>query len=80
MKDKVRNTNGKIESALPEEQFSAELPLTDLEMASPSEEIEEADDLFALFEPKDLDADAALPEVLDEAENENDDTQENDRA
>jgi RNA polymerase primary sigma factor len=80
MKDKVRNTNEKIESALHEAQFSAELPLTDLEMASPAEEIEEADDLFALFEPKDLDADAALPEVLDEAENESDDTQENDRA
>lgn len=69
MKEKLRKTSGK--TAVKTAEFSGTIPLSDLEVADVSEvvDVEEADDLFTLFEPKDLDADATLPEkfAIDES-------------
>jgi RNA polymerase sigma factor RpoD-like protein len=81
MKEKLRNSSVKTVPELQENQFPQDLPLADLEMVDTPEETEEAEDLFALFEQKDLDTDVALPEKyeLDEAEPGEDDAPETDR-
>jgi RNA polymerase primary sigma factor len=81
MKEKLRNSSVKTVPELQENQFPQDLPLADLEIVDTPEETEEAEDLFALFEHKDLDTEVALPEkyALDETENGEDDAPETDR-
>src|SRR6266849_10686917 len=82
MKEKLKKSELETVPELQEGLFPQELPLADLEMADAPEETEEAEDLFALFEHKDLDTDGALPEKygLDEAEPGDEEVSENDRA
>jgi RNA polymerase primary sigma factor len=81
---KLKNTQeeGLFLQDLQEGLFPQALPLADLEMADGPEEAEEAEDLFALFEHKDLDTDVTLPEKyeLDEAESGDEEVSENDRS
>src|SRR6266446_10190471 len=82
MKEKLKKSDVETVPELQEGVFPQDLPLVDLEMADSPEEVEEAEDLFALFEHKDLDADVALPEKygLDEAESGDEEVSENDRS
>src|SRR5712691_4524028 len=79
MKEKLRRTEVKKGRGWQKGFFPKDLPLTDLEMTDTPEE---AEDLFALFEQKDLDTDVALPEKygLDEAEPGDEEVSENDRS
>src|SRR5215813_13968796 len=79
MKEKLKQSELETGPELQESLFPQDLPLTDLEMTDTPEE---ADDLFALFEQKDLDTDVTLPEKygLDEAEPGDEEVSENDRA
>ncbi len=58
MKEKVKKTTAETIPAISQGLFPADLPLADLEMADVPEEAEE--DLFALFENKDLDTEVAM--------------------
>jgi RNA polymerase sigma factor RpoD-like protein len=60
MKDKSKNTSVKTVAELKESKLLQELPIGDLEMSGTPEETEETDDLFALFEDKDLPSEATL--------------------
>src|SRR5262245_6438810 len=82
MKEKLKKSELETVPELQEGLFPQELPLTDLEMADAPEEAEEAEDLFALFEHKDLDAAGVLPEKygLDEAESGDEEVSENERS
>ena len=82
MKEKLKKSDLETVPELRESLFPQDLPLADLEMADTPEEVEEAEDLFALFEQKDLDTDVALPEKygLDEAETGDEEIAENDRS
>jgi len=82
MKEKLKKSNVETVPELQEGLFPQDLPLADLEMADTPEEAEEAEDLFALFEHKDLDTDVTLPEKygLDEAETGDEEVTENDRS
>jgi len=82
MKEKLKKSELETVPELQEGLFPQELPLADLEMADAPEEAEEAEDLFALFEHKDLDTDGALPEKygLDEAEPGDEEVSENERS
>src|SRR5215831_10816082 len=82
MKEKLKKSELETVPELQEGLFPQELPLADLEMADAPEEVEEAEDLFALFEHKDLDTDGALPEKygLDEAEPGDEEVSENERS
>ena len=82
MKEKLKKSELETVPELQEGLFPQELPLADLEMADAPEEVEEAEDLFALFEHKDLDTDGALPEKygLDEAESGDEEASENERS
>ena len=82
MKEKLKKSDLETVPELQEGLFPQELPLADLEMADTPEEAEEAEDLFALFEHKDLDTDGALPEKyrLDEAEPGDEEVSENERS
>jgi RNA polymerase primary sigma factor len=82
MKEKVKKSELETVPELRESLFPQDLPLADLEMADTPEEAEDAEDLFALFEQKDLDTEVALPEKygLDEAESGDEEIAENDRA
>jgi hypothetical protein len=82
MKEKLKKSDVETVPELPEGLFPQDLPLADLEMADTPEEAEEAEDLFALFEHKDLDTDVTIPEKygLDEAESGDEEVSENDRA
>src|SRR5947209_2504256 len=79
MKEKLKKSDVETAPELQEGLFPQDLPLTDLEMTDTPEE---AEDLFALFEHKDLDTDVTLPEKygLDEAESGDEEVSENDRA
>src|SRR5215468_1233723 len=82
MKEKLKKSELETVPELQEGLFPQELPLADLEMADAPEEAEEAEDLFALFEHKDLDTDSTLPEKygLDEAEPGDEEASENERS
>src|SRR2546430_12326188 len=82
MKEKLKKSDVETVPELQEGLFPQDLPVADLEMADGPEEAEEAEDLFALFEHKDLDTDVTLPEKygLDEAESGDEEVSENDRA
>jgi len=82
MKEKLKKSELETVPELQEGLFPQELPLADLEMADAPEEAEEAEDLFVLFEHKDLDTDGALPEKygLDEAEPGDEEVSENERS
>src|SRR5437867_11756249 len=82
MKEKLKKSDVETVPELQEGLFPQDLPLADLEMADGPEEGEEAEDLFALFEHKDLDTDVTLPEKygLEEAESGDEEVSENDRA
>ena len=82
MKEKLKKSDLETVPELQEGLFPQDLPLADLEMADAPEEGEEAEDLFALFEHKDLDTDVTLPEKygLDEAESADEEASENDRS
>jgi len=82
MKEKLKKSELETVPELQEGLFPQELPLADLEMADTPEEAEDAEDLFALFEHKDLDTDGALPEKyrLDEAEPGDEEVSENERS
>jgi len=82
MKEKLKKSELETVPELQEGLFPQELPLADLEMADTPEEAEEAEDLFALFEHKDLDTDGALPEKygLDESEPGDEEVSENERS
>src|SRR5437879_4479117 len=82
MKEKLKKSELETVPELQEGLFPQELPLADLEMADTPEEAEEAEDLFALFEHKDLDTDGALPEKygLDETEPGDEEVSENERS
>src|SRR5262245_26896825 len=82
MKEKLKKSELETVPELQEGLFPQELPLTDLEMADAPEEAEEAEDLFALFEHKDLGTDGVLPEKygLDEAEPGDEEVSENERS
>ena len=82
MKEKLKKSELETVPELQEGLFPQDLPLADLEMADAPEEAEEAEDLFALFEHKDLDTDGTLPEKygLDEAEPGEEEVSENDRS
>jgi len=79
MKEKLKKSDLETVPELQESLFPQDLPLADLEMADTPEE---ADDLFALFEQKDLNTDVTLPEKygLDEAEPGDEEASENDRS
>jgi len=79
MKEKLKKSDVETAPELQEGLFPQDLPLTDLEMTDTPEE---AEDLFALFEQKDLDTDVTLPEKygLDEAEPGDEEVSENDRS
>jgi len=79
MKEKVKKSDVETVPDVQEGLFPQDLPLADLEMADTPDE---AEDLFALFEQKDLDADVALPEKygLDEAEPGDEEVVENERS
>jgi RNA polymerase primary sigma factor len=82
MKEKLKKSELETVPELQEGLFPQELPLADLEMADAPEEAEDAEDLFALFEHKDLDTDGPLPEkyALDEAEPGDEEVSESDRS
>jgi len=82
MKEKLKKSDLETVPELRESLFPQDLPLADLEMADTPEEVEEAEDLFALFEHKDLDTDVTLPEKygLDDAETGEEEVVENDRS
>jgi len=82
MKEKLKKSDVETVPELQEGLFPQGLPLADLEMADAPEEAEEAEDLFALFEHKDLDTDVTLPEKygLDEAESGDEEVSENERS
>src|SRR3989442_1187907 len=82
MKEKLKKSELETVPELQEGLFPQELPLADLEMADAPEEAEEAEDLFVLFEHKDLDTDGVLPEKygLDEAESGDEEVSENERS
>jgi len=79
MKEKLKQLELETVPELQEGLLPQDLPLADLEMADTPEE---ADDLFALFEQKDLDTEVILPEKygLDEAEPGDEEVPENDRS
>jgi len=79
MKEKLKQSELETVPELQEGLFPQDLPLADLEMADTPEE---ADDLFALFEQKDLDTEVTLPEKygLDEAEPGDEEVSETDRS
>jgi RNA polymerase primary sigma factor len=60
MKEKLRNSSLKAVADLKDRRFSQVLPIEDLEVGEPTEEAEDTEDLFALFEHKDLPAESAL--------------------
>ena len=60
MKEKLRNSSLKTVDDLKDRRFSQVLPLEDLEVGETTEEAEDTEDLFALFEHKDLPAESAL--------------------
>ena len=79
MKEKLKKSDVETVPELQEGLFPQDLPLADLEMA---EAPEEAEDLFALFEQKDLDTEVSLPEKygLDEAEPGDEEVSEHERS
>ncbi|MDZ7379026.1 MAG: sigma-70 family RNA polymerase sigma factor [candidate division KSB1 bacterium] len=81
MKEQLKKSELETVHELRESLFPQDLPLADLEMADTPEEAEEAEDLFALFEQKDLEATVALPEKygLDVAEPGDEEIAEHDR-
>jgi RNA polymerase primary sigma factor len=60
MKEKLRNSSLKAVADLKDRRFSQVLPIEDLEVGETTEEAEDTEDLFALFENKDLPAESAL--------------------
>jgi RNA polymerase primary sigma factor len=60
MKEKLRNSSLKAVADLKDRRFSQVLPIEDLEVGETTEEAEDTEDLFALFEHKDLPAESAL--------------------
>jgi RNA polymerase sigma factor RpoD-like protein len=81
MKEKLKTSNVKPMAAMKKSMLSPSLPIDDLEMTDGGEEIDEAEDLFVLFDDKELPADATLTEKygLQESE-ESDEATENDAA
>jgi RNA polymerase primary sigma factor len=80
MKEKSKNTGVKVVPELKESKLLQELPMGDLEMSGTPEETEETDDLFALFEEKDLPPDAALTDKFSLPEEEDEEDAEPDTA
>ena len=77
MKEKLRNSSLKAATDLKDRRFSQVLPLEDLEVGETTEEAEDTEDLFALFEHKDLPAESALTGkyALRESEESDEDTE-----
>jgi RNA polymerase primary sigma factor len=77
MKEKLRNSSLKAAADLKDRRFSQVLPLEDLEVGETTEEAEDTEDLFALFEHKDLPAESALTGkyALRESEESDEDTE-----
>ncbi|HEY7709571.1 MAG TPA: sigma-70 factor domain-containing protein, partial [Candidatus Entotheonella sp.] len=77
MKEKTRQSDVKVATEAEERSFAPGLPIDDLDVTDASEEVEEAEDLFALFEQKDLHDETTLTDVgysLEETEEEAEDT------
>jgi RNA polymerase primary sigma factor len=77
MKEKTRQSDVKVATEAEERSFAPDLPIDDLDVTDASEEVEEAEDLFALFEQKDLHDETTLTDVdysLEETEEEVEDT------
>src|SRR5688572_517298 len=77
MKEKTRQSDVKVATEAEERGFAPGLPIDDLDITDASEEVEEAEDLFALFEQKDLHDETTLTDVdysLEETEEEVEDT------
>ena len=68
MKQRSRTAKVKTAPEFQDSSLPADLPMVDLEISDTSEETDEAEDLFALFEQKGLDTDTTVPEsyVIDE--------------
>jgi RNA polymerase sigma factor (sigma-70 family) len=68
MKQRSRTAKVKTVPEFQDGSLPADLPMVDLEISDTSEEADEAEDLFALFEQKDLDTEVPVPEscVIDE--------------
>lgn len=62
MKQSSRTARVKTVPELQDSSLPADLPMVDLEISDTSEEPDEAEDLFALFEQKDLDTGSAVSE------------------
>jgi RNA polymerase primary sigma factor len=76
MKEKVKNMNAKVGAEAPRKEFPQALPIDDLEVVDTPEEGEETEDLFALFEHKELHTETVLTVEkyeLDETEEEEED-------
>jgi len=77
MNDKARHSHTPGITEADERGFSQTLPLDDLDVVDTTEDVDEEEDLFALFENKELEDDAPLAEVkyeLEEAEEDVDDS------
>jgi hypothetical protein len=60
MNENVNNMNTMAASEVQTTEFPQSLPIDDLEVTDSPEDVEETEDLFALFEHKDLHTDAVL--------------------
>jgi RNA polymerase primary sigma factor len=74
MKEKSKNTSVKMVTERKESKLLQQLPVGDLEMAGTPEETEDTEDLFVLFEDKELPSEATLTDkfTLPEEEDEED--------
>ena len=63
MKQSSRTAKVKTVPEFQDSSLPADLPMVDLEISDTSEEADETEDLFALFEQKDLDAETTVPET-----------------
>jgi RNA polymerase primary sigma factor len=80
MKEKSKNMSVKTVAELKESKLLQEIPMGDLEMAGTAEETEETEDLFALFEDKDLPPEATLTDKFTMPEEEDEEDAEPDPA
>ena len=62
MKQSSRTAGVKTVPEFQDGSLPADLPIVDLEISDTSDDADEAEDLFSLFEEKDLDAETAVPE------------------
>ena len=62
MKQRSRTAKVKTAPEFQDSSLPADLPMVDLEISDTPEDTDEAEDLFALFEQKDLDTETPVPE------------------